>query len=276
MLAWMGLGIIIEPDWGYQRTTFVFIHGLITGKHLGIERCVYAQKLLLLPAGSLTSASMSDHTLSVGASGGIFGMIGGLLVYVVEFWPSIPMATCLFLTVIFSLILGLLTSLIPHVDAYAHAGGCVGGFLGACMTFRSFDFPACSSVVPQTPDVEDPFSHVAIGRMEDTQHQAAQTLSEGAGRLNDSFARNTTSGRAIPPRFLGISRRWKFCGRRPLPTHFPVQRQNCIILNASAVRNGLRCTFFVTPPKSMRTPTLRNRIFTWMIRVIGSSCTVSI
>jgi rhomboid protease GluP len=85
--------------------------------------------------GGLASAILSDG-LSVGASGGIFGLLGASLVFAFRYRGVLPprvtmiMGTMLLPWVALNLVLGFL---VPRIDMNAHLGGMAGGALLALL-----------------------------------------------------------------------------------------------------------------------------------------------
>lgn len=101
------LGGLVERLYGHLRFLFVFVFaGLV---------------------GSLLSLMMGDaHTISAGASGGIFGLFGAL----VYFRLASPLGVHfswqqLLAPIVINLFFGLL---VPAIDNWGHFGGLVGGF----------------------------------------------------------------------------------------------------------------------------------------------------
>jgi membrane associated rhomboid family serine protease len=94
--------------------------------------------------GSLASVLWNPHVNSVGASGAIFGIIGGLLAFIRRENSGVPptivkelrASTLPFL--LFNLTAGFLY---PHTDNAAHLGGLVGGFLAGHLLARSLHVP---------------------------------------------------------------------------------------------------------------------------------------
>lgn len=110
-----------------------------TGYHL--ERAVGRANLLLLffgssMAGGLLSMAMSMDRPSLGASGGVFGMLAAGVVVGWKYWESIPEASrryfggALAWYIGYSLLSGLRSE---GVDNWSHLGGLIGG--AALMTF---------------------------------------------------------------------------------------------------------------------------------------------
>lgn len=79
--------------------------------------------------GSLWSTYFSFYTVSIGASGAIFGLVGADITYLIYNWHEIPqngMELCI-LSVI--LLMNFLFGIGSGVDNYAHLGGLIGGML---------------------------------------------------------------------------------------------------------------------------------------------------
>lgn len=78
--------------------------------------------------GSILSLAFSHNTVSAGASGAIFGLLGALLYfgYYYRTYLGVTMRTTVVPVILFNLILGFL---IPGIGNAAHIGGLVGGIL---------------------------------------------------------------------------------------------------------------------------------------------------
>ncbi len=81
-------------------------------------------------AGNLMSAVLSSNTVSVGASGAIFGLLGAMLYfgYYYRVYLGSVMRSQILPVVLFNLLLGFI---VPGIDFAAHIGGLVGGLLTA-------------------------------------------------------------------------------------------------------------------------------------------------
>lgn len=77
--------------------------------------------------GSLMSAVLSN-SVSVGASGAIFGLFGSLLFFGYKYRATLDgfLRSSIIPVLLINLVLGFI---IPSVDVYAHIGGCLGGLL---------------------------------------------------------------------------------------------------------------------------------------------------
>ncbi len=131
---------LIEAGQYWRLLTSVFIHIgfthllfnsyalFVLGKYS--EKIFGHDKLIMLfifsgLSGSTLSYLMSPH-LSAGASGGIFGLLGAIVVYGWnnQFLRSSGLITNLMIILGLNLVLGMI---IPGLDNYAHLGGLIGG-----------------------------------------------------------------------------------------------------------------------------------------------------
>jgi rhomboid protease GluP len=87
----------------------------------------------------------NPHVNSVGASGAIFGLIGGLFAFMRRENSGVPptvvrdLRGSLLPFLVFSLVAGFGY---PHTDNAAHIGGLVGGWLAGHLLARSLHVPA--------------------------------------------------------------------------------------------------------------------------------------
>jgi membrane associated rhomboid family serine protease len=95
-------------------------------------------------AGSLGSVLWNPHVNSVGASGAIFGIVGGLLAFIRRENSGVPptvvadLRASLLPFLLFNIVAGFLY---PHTDNAAHIGGLAGGFLAGFVLARSLHVP---------------------------------------------------------------------------------------------------------------------------------------
>ena len=95
-------------------------------------------------SGSLASVLWNPHVNSVGASGAIFGIIGGLLAFLGRKDSGVPPTVVADLRgsmlpfLLFSLWMGFIY---PHTDNAAHIGGLIGGWLAGHLLARSIHLP---------------------------------------------------------------------------------------------------------------------------------------
>jgi len=80
---------------------------------------------------SLWSAVLSPVSVSVGASGALFGLLGADISYLVLNWAEIPQRGMEACTLVFVIIINLLYGISPEIDNSAHGGGLVTGLIAA-------------------------------------------------------------------------------------------------------------------------------------------------
>jgi len=128
VINFLPLGYLLEPDWGMVKLIFVFSCSAVSG--------------------SLASIN-GERAIAVGASGGIFGLMAALAIYVTEYWGTIPHNKVIFGSVIVIVGISIGMSFFPFVDKWAHIGGAIGGVLAAMAFLRdlpaSVKFDACKS-----------------------------------------------------------------------------------------------------------------------------------
>ncbi|CAL5353011.1 unnamed protein product [Camellia sinensis] len=108
MVSLLFVGIRLEEEFGFVRIGLLYI---ISG--LG---------------GSLLSALFIRTTISVGASGALFGLLGGMLSELLTNWTIYTNKFAALLTLILIIAINLAVGILPHVDNFAHVGGFVTGF----------------------------------------------------------------------------------------------------------------------------------------------------
>ncbi|KAI3916666.1 hypothetical protein MKW92_047413 [Papaver armeniacum] len=109
MLSLLFIGIRLEQEFGFVRIGLLYI---IAG--LG---------------GSLLSALFIRSSISVGASGALFGLLGGMLSELITNWTIYANKFAALLTLVVIIAINLAVGILPHVDNFAHIGGFVSGFL---------------------------------------------------------------------------------------------------------------------------------------------------
>jgi len=119
VFAQLRFGLALERRWGTPRLMVLyFISGI---------------------GGILMSCLISYSTIGVGASGAIMGLMGGYLSEIIMTWhktePTVR-KTNLFQAIIV-IVITMLISISPYVDAGAHFGGVVIGFLMGNVYFSS-------------------------------------------------------------------------------------------------------------------------------------------
>ncbi|CDP06604.1 unnamed protein product [Coffea canephora] len=109
MLSLLVIGIRVEQEFGFVRIGLLYI---ISG--LG---------------GSLFSALFLQSNISVGASGALFGLLGGMLSELITNWSIYANKVVSLVTLVVIVAINLAVGLLPHVDNFAHIGGFLSGFL---------------------------------------------------------------------------------------------------------------------------------------------------
>jgi membrane associated rhomboid family serine protease len=124
MLALWQVGALVERIFGSLRFTGLY---LLSGL-----------------AGSIGSVLWNPHVNSVGASGAIFGIIGGLLAFIARKNSGVPptvvqdMRGTILPFLLFNVVAGFAY---PHTDNAAHIGGLAGGWLAGHLLARSLHVP---------------------------------------------------------------------------------------------------------------------------------------
>ncbi|KOB85089.1 hypothetical protein PFDG_00450 [Plasmodium falciparum Dd2] len=103
-ILWM-----IEPDWGSIRTGLLFFISGVTG--------------------NLLSAVCDPCGVTIGSSGSLYGLIGALFAYYIEYWKTIPRPCCVLIFMFLVVMFGIIVGMFGYTDNYAHIGGCLGGVL---------------------------------------------------------------------------------------------------------------------------------------------------
>ncbi|XWS43730.1 hypothetical protein CRYUN_Cryun16bG0128700 [Craigia yunnanensis] len=109
MLGLLVIGIRLEREFGFIRIGLLYI---ISGF-----------------GGSLLSALFIQSNISVGASGALFGLLGGMLSELITNWTIYANKVVAFLTLMVIIAINLAVGILPHVDNFAHIGGFLTGFL---------------------------------------------------------------------------------------------------------------------------------------------------
>jgi len=151
--------LTLGGEW-WRLFTSMFLHGSLL--HLAfnmfalwqvgrlVERIFGSARFCLLYllaglAGGIASVLWNPHVNSVGASGAIFGLIGGLLAFIRRENSGVPptvvadLRGSLLPFLLFNLSAGFLY---PHTDNAAHLGGLAGGWLAGHLLARSLHLPA--------------------------------------------------------------------------------------------------------------------------------------
>ncbi|XP_008784595.2 RHOMBOID-like protein 2 [Phoenix dactylifera] len=117
MLSLLFIGIRLEREFGFVRIGPLYV---IAG--LG---------------GSLLSALFIQASISVGASGALFGLLGAMLSELITNWTIYANKFAALLTLVVIIAINLAVGILPHVDNFAHIGGFITGFfLGFVILIR--------------------------------------------------------------------------------------------------------------------------------------------
>jgi len=151
--------LTLRGEW-WRMVTSLFLHGSLL--HLAfnmialwqvgqlVERLFGSVRFTALyliagVCGSIASVMWNPNVNSVGASGAIFGIVGGLLAFTRRENSGVPptvvndLRGSLFPFLVFNLAAGFLY---PHTDNAAHIGGLIGGWLAGLVLARSLHVPA--------------------------------------------------------------------------------------------------------------------------------------
>eukprot|EP01018_Ginkgo_biloba_P019917 Gb_20562 [translate_table: standard] len=109
MLSLLFIGIRLEQEFGPVRVGIIY--------------------LLSAFGGSVVSALFIQNSVSVGASGALFGLLGAMLSELITNWTIYANKLAALVTLILIIAINLAFGLLPHVDNFAHLGGFVSGFL---------------------------------------------------------------------------------------------------------------------------------------------------
>ncbi|PON69331.1 Peptidase S54, rhomboid [Trema orientale] len=109
ILSLLFIGIRLEQDFGFVKIGLLYV---ISGF-----------------GGSLLSALFIQNGISVGASGALFGLLGGMLSELITNWTLYANKVAALLTLVFIIVVNLAVGILPHVDNFAHIGGFISGFL---------------------------------------------------------------------------------------------------------------------------------------------------
>lgn len=109
MLSLVFIGIRLEQQFGFVRIGIIY---LLSG--LG---------------GSILSSLFIRNSISVGASGALFGLLGAMLSELITNWTIYTNKAAAMLTLLVIIVINLAVGILPHVDNYAHIGGFLTGFL---------------------------------------------------------------------------------------------------------------------------------------------------
>ncbi|XP_057525389.1 RHOMBOID-like protein 2 [Amaranthus tricolor] len=109
MLSLVFIGIRLEQQFGFVRIGILY---LVSGV-----------------GGSVLSALFLQQSISVGASGALFGLLGAMLSELLTNWTIYANKAAALFTLLIMIAINLAVGILPHVDNFAHIGGFLSGFL---------------------------------------------------------------------------------------------------------------------------------------------------
>ncbi|XP_057798563.1 RHOMBOID-like protein 2 [Salvia miltiorrhiza] len=109
MLSLVFIGIRLEQNFGFVRIGIIY---LLSGF-----------------GGSVLSSLFIRNSISVGASGALFGLLGAMLSELITNWSIYTNKVAALLTLIVIVVINLGIGILPYVDNFAHIGGFLTGIL---------------------------------------------------------------------------------------------------------------------------------------------------
>lgn len=145
MLALWQVGCLTERVFGSARFVGLYVLAGLSGGVASLLWGLRRSIATVLWGVNEAAVSWNPHVNTVGASGAIFGVIGGLLAFLSRANSGVPptvvteLRGSLLPFLLFSLWMGFIY---PHTDNAAHIGGLVGGWLAGHLLARSIHLPA--------------------------------------------------------------------------------------------------------------------------------------
>ncbi|XP_038978099.1 RHOMBOID-like protein 2 isoform X2 [Phoenix dactylifera] len=109
MLSLIFIGIHLEQQFGFVRIGIIY---LLSGF-----------------GGSVLSSLFIRNSISVGASGALFGLLGAMLSELITNWTIYTNKAAALLTLLVIIVINLAVGILPRIDNFAHIGGFLTGFL---------------------------------------------------------------------------------------------------------------------------------------------------
>ncbi|PKI35797.1 hypothetical protein CRG98_043832 [Punica granatum] len=109
MLSLIFIGVRLEQQFGFVRIGITY--------------------LLAGFGGSVLSSLFIRNSISVGASGALFGLLGAMLSELLTNWGLYTNKAAALLTLVVIVAINVAIGILPHVDNFAHIGGFLTGFL---------------------------------------------------------------------------------------------------------------------------------------------------
>ncbi|CAK9310405.1 unnamed protein product [Citrullus colocynthis] len=113
MLSLLFIGIRLEQEFGFLKIGCLYVLSGFGGSLLS----------------SLSLSPAENPTISVGASGALFGLLGAMLSELITNWTIYANKCAALMSLILIIALNLAVGFVPHVDNSAHIGGFISGFL---------------------------------------------------------------------------------------------------------------------------------------------------
>ncbi|KAK9203672.1 hypothetical protein WN943_013928 [Citrus x changshan-huyou] len=133
MLSLVFIGIRLEQQFGFGLYSSERGSNMSPGKVSGIDLYALVRVgfvyLLSGFGGSILSALFIQRSISVGASGALFGLLGAMLSELLANWSIYTNKAAALLTLVVIIAINLAVGILPHVDNFAHIGGFMAGFL---------------------------------------------------------------------------------------------------------------------------------------------------
>ncbi|KAG7014134.1 RHOMBOID-like protein 5, partial [Cucurbita argyrosperma subsp. argyrosperma] len=148
MISLLFIGVRLEQEFGYCKLVGSVWNDILSANRLvmwyvSILDDIWCLFLVLAVrigclyvlsgfGGSLLSClsiNPAETTISVGASGALFGLLGALLSELITNWTIYSNKCAAMMSLILIIALNLAVGFIPHVDNSAHIGGFLSGFL---------------------------------------------------------------------------------------------------------------------------------------------------
>ncbi|KAI9112036.1 hypothetical protein K1719_016932 [Acacia pycnantha] len=109
MLSLVFIGIRLEQQFGFVKIGIIY---LLSGFGGSVLSCLFIRK-----------------SISVGASGALFGLLGAMLSELITNWTIYTNKVAALLTLVVIIVINLGIGILPHVDNFAHIGGFMTGLL---------------------------------------------------------------------------------------------------------------------------------------------------
>ncbi|CAK9160979.1 unnamed protein product [Ilex paraguariensis] len=109
MLSLVFIGVRLEQQFGFVRIGIIY---LLSGF-----------------GGSILSSLFVRNSISVGASGALFGLLGAMLSELLTNWTIYTNKAAALITFLIIVAINIAVGILPHVDNFAHIGGFLTGFL---------------------------------------------------------------------------------------------------------------------------------------------------